>query len=200
MKKLKKIIKLCFMAIIILNICTGCKKNEKIYNFGEIIKVKLNDTLEKEFYVIKDEGETLKLLSKDSIGKSTYNDIQEGYGCQFYGDCQPYNKYEGSIIESKIKELTKDWTNVQSVSLLNIEDLIEPISISNKYFYKRSNSSIEINEEYKEIFTGDFWLYNTYMKSINLAWKIKDSSFETLSITEKADIRPIIIIEKFLIQ
>ena len=174
MKKLKKIIKLCFIAIVILNICTGCKKNEKIYNFGEIIKVKLNDTLEKDFYVIKDEGETLKLLSKDSIGKSTYNQIQEGYGCQFYGDCQPYNKYEGSIIENKIKELTRDWTNVQSVSLLNIEDLIEPLNLSNRYFYKRSNNPVEINDEYKELFLRRFSIENSeHFGLLNPGWYMR---------------------------
>ena len=34
------------------------------------------------------------------------------------------------------------------------------------------------------------------MKSINLAWKINDGTFETLSITEETDLRPVIKLKK----
>lgn len=191
---MKKLLLITITLSLIL-LTSGCKKTYKNYSVGDKVKIKLNETLIKEFYVIRNYEDKLKLLSVDTIGNSIFNKIQEGYGCQFYGDCKSYNKFEKSTIESNLRDLTKKWINIEEVSLLDIEDLIIMLNLENKYFYKRSNEALEI-KKFNDMLSGNYWLVNTYTKSINLTWTINENKIETLSIENELPIKPVITISK----
>ena len=86
------------------------------YSIGEKVKVKLNNVVEKEFYVLIDSDEnesTVTLFATENIGTSAFNNN--------YTDG---NEYEGSLVQTKLNELTSNWTNVKEKRLIKVEEII----------------------------------------------------------------------------
>ena len=88
----------------------------KSYKVGEVVTVKLNNVTEKEFYILQDsiaDESTVTLFAKENIGTSAFNnDYTDG------------NDYEGSLIQSKLNELTSTWTNVKEKRLIKVEEIV----------------------------------------------------------------------------
>lgn len=102
------------------NINTSKDNNEKeakykSYNIGDKVTVKLNDSTESTFYVLKQSSETdenVTLFAEKNIGTSAFNtDYTDG------------NEYKGSLIESKLNELTSTWTNVKEKRLITVDEI-----------------------------------------------------------------------------
>lgn len=90
-------------------------KTIKSYKIGDKVTVKLNDSLEKIFYVLSDSSEDeedITLFAEKNIGNSAFNNN--------YTDG---NDYEDSLIESKLNELTSSWTNVKSKRLITVDEI-----------------------------------------------------------------------------
>lgn len=87
----------------------------KSYNIGDKVTVKLNDSTEATFYVLKQSSETeqdVTLFAEKNIGTGAFNnDYSEG------------NEYKGSLIESKLNELTSSWTNVKEKRLITVDEI-----------------------------------------------------------------------------
>ncbi len=87
----------------------------KSYNIGDKVTVKLNDTTESTFYVLKESTESdeyVTLFAEKNIGNSAFNnDYTDG------------NDYKGSLIESKLNELTSSWDNVKEKRLITVDEL-----------------------------------------------------------------------------
>ncbi len=92
--------------------------NENKYNtykIGDKVVIKLNDYLEQSFYVLKNsssEEDNVTLFSEKNIGTSAFNnDYSDG------------NEFNGSLIQSKLNELTSSWTNVKEKRLVTVDEL-----------------------------------------------------------------------------
>ncbi len=113
----------------------------KAYNIGEKVTVKLNSKDTATFYVLKDStfrDEYVVLFAESNIGYSAFNeDVLDG------------NNYKGSLIESKLKELTSSWTNIRDIRLINIDE------IKNTKLYEDKMGSIIINENSFLIYTKE---------------------------------------------
>lgn len=85
------------------------------YNIGDKVAVKLNDSTVLNFYVLKDSSksdEFVTLFAEKNIGTSAFNtDYTDG------------NEYKGSLIESKLNELTSSWTNVKEKRLITVDEI-----------------------------------------------------------------------------
>ena len=85
------------------------------YNIGDKVTVKLNDSTEATFYVLKQSSEVEKevtLFAEKNIGTGAFNnDYSDG------------NEYKGSLIESKLNELTSSWTNVKAKRLITVDEI-----------------------------------------------------------------------------
>ncbi|MDO5003800.1 MAG: hypothetical protein Q4E39_06220 [bacterium] len=102
--------------------------NEKVikynaYNVGDKVTAKLNDSIESTFYVLKQSSETdenVTLFAEKNIGTSAFNtDFTDG------------NEYKGSLIESKLNELTTSWTNIKEKRLITVDE-INATGLTNK--------------------------------------------------------------------
>ncbi len=87
----------------------------KAYNIGDEVTVKLNESEEAKFYVLKkssEKEETVTLFAEKNIGESQFNnDFSDG------------NEYKGSLIEKKLNELTKSWKNVKEKRLITVDEI-----------------------------------------------------------------------------
>ena len=87
----------------------------KSYNTGDKVTVKLNDSEEATFYVLKqssEKEETVNLIAEKNIGYTQFNnDYSEG------------NEFKGSLIESKLNELTASWKNVKEKRLITVDEI-----------------------------------------------------------------------------
>ena len=86
------------------------------YEIGDKVTVKLGDSNEATFYVLKQSSkneEYVTLFAEKNIGTSAF---QEDYTDE--------NEFEGSLIQSKLNELTADWTNVKEKRLITTEEII----------------------------------------------------------------------------
>lgn len=85
------------------------------YNIGDKVTVKLNDSTEATFYVLKQSSKTDKevtLFAEKNIGTGAFNnDYSDG------------NEYKGSLIESKLNELTSSWANVKEKRLITVDEI-----------------------------------------------------------------------------
>lgn len=85
------------------------------YEVGDRVTVKLNDSVESTFYVLKQSSkndEYITLFAEKNIGTGAFNnDFTDG------------NEYKGSLIESKLNELTASWTNVKEKRLITIDEI-----------------------------------------------------------------------------
>ncbi len=85
------------------------------YKTGDMVSVKLNDSTTLDFYVLKDSSEKeefVTLLAKNNMATSAFNnDFTDG------------NEYKGSLIESKVKEITADWTNIKEARLITVDEI-----------------------------------------------------------------------------
>ena len=88
----------------------------KAYNIGDKVIVKLNDSVESTFYVLKKSSESeedIVLFAEKNIGESPFNnDFEDG------------NEYSGSLIEKRLNELTSSWTNVKEKRLITVDEII----------------------------------------------------------------------------
>lgn len=89
----------------------------KEYKVGEKVTVKLNNVLEQDFYVLKNSTEddsTVLLFATKNIGYSAYNNnFTDGH------------EFEGSLIQTKLNDLTNNWTNVKEKRLIKVEEILE---------------------------------------------------------------------------
>ena len=89
----------------------------KEYRVGEKVTVKLNNVLEQDFYVLKNSTEddsTVLLFATKNIGYSAFNNnFTDG------------NEFEGSLIQTTLNDLTKNWTNVKEKRLIKVEEILE---------------------------------------------------------------------------
>lgn len=89
----------------------------KEYKVGEKVTVKLNNVLEQDFYVLKNSTEddsTILLFATKNIGYSAYNNnFTDGH------------EFEGSLIQTKLNDLTNSWTNVKEKRLIKVEEILE---------------------------------------------------------------------------
>lgn len=89
----------------------------KEYRVGEKVTVKLNNVLEQDFYVLKNSTEddsTVLLFATKNIGYSAYNNnFTDGH------------EFEGSLIQTKLNDLTNNWTNVKEKRLIKVEEILE---------------------------------------------------------------------------
>lgn len=85
------------------------------YNIGDQVTVKLNDSTEATFYVLKQSSETeevVTLLADRNIGGGAFNNnFTDG------------NEYNGSLIQSNLNELTSSWTNVKVKRLITLDEI-----------------------------------------------------------------------------
>lgn len=89
----------------------------KEYKVGEKVTAKLNNVLEQEFYVLKNstkDDSTVLLFATKNIGYSAFNNN--------YTDG---NEFEGSLIQTTLNDLTKNWTNVKEKRLIKVEEIVE---------------------------------------------------------------------------
>ena len=89
----------------------------KEYKVGEKVTAKLNNVLEQEFYVLKKstkDDSTVLLFATKNIGYSAFNNN--------YTDG---NEFEGSLIQTTLNDLTKNWTNVKEKRLIKVEEIVE---------------------------------------------------------------------------
>ena len=85
------------------------------YNIGDKVTVTLNDSTEETFYVLKQSSKTAEdvtLFAEKNIGTGPFNNN--------YTDG---NEYSGSLIESKVNELTSSWTNVKEKRLITVDEI-----------------------------------------------------------------------------
>lgn len=170
------------------------------YNIGDKLTINLADDLEKEFYVISQDGEKLTLISTDIIGTTQYNNnYKDG------------NEFEDSLIETKLKELTSTWKNPSKIRLITIEELdntgetevigsCEGETTCDEIETKvKDNSWISLNEPYwtmsqvyKNGANTNYYVYlvTTTIKS-NLVGALADSKWGT----QEYGIRPVIEID-----
>ena len=94
------------------------QKDEASYNsysIGDKVTVKLNDSTEATYYVLKQSSNTeedITLFAEKNIGTGAFNnDFTDG------------NEYKGSLIESKLNELTSSWTNVKEKRLITVDEI-----------------------------------------------------------------------------
>lgn len=89
----------------------------KEYKVGEKVTAKLNNVLEQEFYVLKNstkDDSTVLLFATKNIGYSAFNNnFTDG------------NEFEGSLIQTTLNDLTKNWTNVKEKRLIKVEEIVE---------------------------------------------------------------------------
>ena len=89
----------------------------KEYKVGEKVTAKLNNVLEQEFYVLKDstkDDSTVLLFATKNIGYSAFNNnFTDG------------NEFEGSLIQTTLNDLTKNWTNVKEKRLIKVEEIVQ---------------------------------------------------------------------------
>lgn len=85
------------------------------YKVGDKVQVKLNNNLTEIFYVLRDTDKTeenIILFAEKNIGYSAFNnDYSEG------------NDFEGSLIQTKLKSLTAEWTNINDVRLITVDEI-----------------------------------------------------------------------------
>ncbi len=99
------------------------KKEYKAYKTGDKVTIKLNNTLQQTFYVLEDSSsidKNITLFSEKNIGTGAFNE-----------DYSDGNEYSGSLIESKLKELTNTWENINSARLITIDE-IKATGLTNK--------------------------------------------------------------------
>lgn len=89
----------------------------KEYKVGEKVTAKLNNVLEQEFYVLKNstkDDSTVLLFATKNIGYSAFNNnFTDG------------NEFEGSLIQTTLNDLTKNWTNVKEKRLIKVEEIVQ---------------------------------------------------------------------------
>lgn len=91
------------------------KNTYKSYDVGDKVKVKLNNSLEMTFYVLKQSSDNEKLITlfaEKNIGTSAFNN-----------DSKDGNEYKGSLIENNLGKLTSNWTNVKEKRLITVEEI-----------------------------------------------------------------------------
>lgn len=92
------------------------KEEFAAYNIGDQVAVQLNDSDTETFYVLKQSSTTeefVTLFAPKNIGTSAFNnDLTDG------------NEYHGSLIESKLNELTTSWTNVKEKRLITVDEIV----------------------------------------------------------------------------
>lgn len=90
-------------------------KEYKEYKIGDKVTIKLNDTEEGTFYVLKDSSkseENVTLFAEKNIGTGAFNNNNDDG-----------NEFKGSTIEKKLNELTASWTNVKEKRLITVEEI-----------------------------------------------------------------------------
>ena len=86
------------------------------YNIGDKVTVELNDSTGDTFYVLKqstEKEEDVVLFAEKNIGTGAFNN-----------DSADGNDYKGSLIESRLNELTSSWTNVKEKRLITVDEII----------------------------------------------------------------------------
>ena len=113
MKRIKKIF-LCLILIIILNVSkVQAYEFYNTYNPGDEILVTLNDELKEDFYVIEDDGDSVKAIYKGILG----DDIAWEYS--FDDTCS----FSNSIVEQELLERTKTWINASYITLPSANEI-----------------------------------------------------------------------------
>ena len=99
----------------------------KEYKIGEKVKVKLNNVLQQEFYVLSNsdiDKSTVTLFAAKNIGYSAYNNnYTDGH------------EFTGSLIQTKLDDLTKTWTNVKEKRLIKKEEIINTNLVYDEKIY-----------------------------------------------------------------
>lgn len=133
----KRNITLVFMGVSLLLIVCGIylsieDSNKSLpieyssYHIGDKVNVKLNSELVKSFYVIADSEKSdssVTLIADESIGFGPFNSEDKKNAV-----------YKDSLIEKKLNDLTKEWTNVTSKRLITYDELINTGETETKEF------------------------------------------------------------------
>lgn len=121
----------------------------KIYNIGDKVTVELSQNIKGDFYVLKKSSsseENVTLFAEKNIGTSAFNnDYSDG------------NEYNGSLIENKLNDLTKLWTNVIEKRLITVEE-IENTGLTERITENRCIQD-DCPQEYTYIKKNSFLLY-----------------------------------------
>ncbi len=136
------------------------KKEYNFYEIGDKVTVKLNDSNESTFYVLKQSSqneEYVTLFAEKSFGTSAF---QEDYSDE--------NEFEGSLIQSKLNELTSDWTNVKEKRLITVEEILATGLTSKK---QCGPSESDICDSIKE----NSWLLNDSEEYWTMSKAVEDS-------------------------
>ncbi len=135
------------------------KENQKReytpYEIGDKVTVELNDSNKSTFYVLKQSSkneEYVTLFAEKEIGTSAF---QEDYTDE--------NEFEGSLIQSKLNELTANWTNVKEKRLITAEEIIATGLTSKKQCGPSESNVCDAIEE-------DSWLLEKNGNTNNQYW------------------------------
>ena len=139
----------------------GNKEKDITYNsykVGDKVTVQLNDSTATPFYVLKQSSETeefVTLFAEKNIGTGAFNnDYTDG------------NEYNGSLIESKVNELTASWTNVKEKRLITVDEIEATGLTEIKNESRCVDASCPVDHTYVK--ENTFLLYSSNIETPNL--------------------------------
>lgn len=175
------------------NLKTGVATKYEKFNVGDKVKIQLNGTLQLYFNVIKESSEyndTLILLLDHNLADSSFNTSTDDG-----------NKYAGSIIESKLKNLTSTWNNADSIRLITAEEIGYLVYACPKY-REEDAGNLNISSAKAFVYSTNYWTSSEklYSNSENgkRAWYVNKNSkiLTDATVNSSYGIRPVIEVNK----
>ena len=131
---------------------TETKKTYKAYAIGDKVTVKLNDSKEETFYVLKaskEDEEFVTLFAEKNIGTSAFQeDFKDG------------NEFEFELIQSKLNELNSDWKNDKEKRLITVDE-IEATGLTEVQMEARCIDAVCPEEPYTYVKKDNFLRYES---------------------------------------
>lgn len=159
-------------------------------NLGKIVKVKVNNELIKEFYILKEEENAYTLLAKESLG-NTY--LYTNNNCN--SNDESFCDFNNDYIISYLQENTKDWINVGEIRLPLLEEIV---SIGN---FKLENEQYYIDNSNEFIFNNSYWIDSNKLENENSYYvSLEDKSLKKDKVYNSHEIVPVIKVIKTFIE
>lgn len=197
----------------------------KIFEKNDVISVSVGDNISQDVIVISDNGNYLTVITADVLFDARFHDYDgsdcippQADGSEDYSGC--IYDYDDSSLKNEIELYTKNWSNIDSIRLLTIDEVEENVHNvgdrwSEHHFYtyeyedfltveNTSEISYWTSSEVDDYGTGTgggIYLINIVNATLNpdyVASELNDYSLRsgTGFVTDTGGVRPVITISK----
>lgn len=167
----------------------------KAYNtIGQRILIQINDSTQYWFRVI------LKSSAYDKNLTLLYDDNQSKLGTsKFRENRTTGNKYEGSLVQANLRDVTSSWITPDQIRLLTAEEIAYITNACPRY-KDGSVSTLTLNRDSSKswLYPYNYWTATSYANAAeDSAWYVNSNgTMAKATVDANSYIRPVIVIDK----